>query len=256
MDLVVVACCRYDTNGSGTLDRDEFKQAVTDMGFREVADALFDKIPRREDGTVHYGALTNIFGDEIAKGQNHPKDMKSFMIALTLDDDEADLIDTSGWAFGGNDPEHARAEFVKLLGKKNVQVPQLLNQLDDNKNGSLSFEEFRQAMSEELGFFGPDYVVYEMFDIVDADMDGKVTLAELNSWVCGFSSHTQQAQTVTFDQLEVEEQEDDADGNDKEWSEARLRQVIRNIISMTGQRIGEVIVSWDQSGDGRLQKSE
>ena len=35
--------------------------------------------------------------------------MKSFMIALTLDDDEADLIDTSGWAFGGNDPEHARA---------------------------------------------------------------------------------------------------------------------------------------------------
>ena len=33
-------------------------------------------------------------------------------------------------------------------------------------------------------------------------------------------------------------------------SEARLRLVIRNIISMTGQRIGEVIVSWDQSGDG------
>ena len=226
------------------------------MGFREVADALFDKIPRREDGTVHYGALTNIFCGEIAKGQNHPKDMKSFMIALTLDDDEVELIDTHGWSFGGNDPEHARAEMVKLLTKKNVQIPQFLNQLDDNKNGSLSFEEFRQAMSEELGFFGPDYVVYEVFDIMDTDMDGKVTLAELNSWVCGFSQHTQQAQTVTFDQLETEDQQGDAEGSDEGWSEARLRQVVKNIISSTGQRVGDVIVSWDKSGDGRLQKSE
>ena len=48
--------------------------------------------------------------------------------------------------------------------------------------------EFQHALRESLGFRGPDYVIYEMFDIVDSNMNGHVTLAEICDWVRGLAN--------------------------------------------------------------------
>lgn len=239
---------RYDTNNSGTLDKKEFAQACADMGFDEVAESLWLQLPV-EHGAVQYGALSQALSGQAKQGKKHSGEMKSLLVTMTLEDNEVFVIDTSEWAFKGNDPEQARHELVKLLAKHNVELPHLLTQLDDNNNGALDFNEFAQALTQELGFKGPEYVVYEMFDALDDNGNGKVTLAELAKWIRSEGKSTVAAE---------EERKDYGAAADDvyEWDEGRLRKSLCIIIASKGMRVADIVASWDRDGNGQLDAKE
>ena len=108
----------------------EFRRAVDDMGFGDIADDIFDQLPKDRNGFVHYGGIAELIHHLLDTDHETPESLRSFLIAMTFDDkgDTAEKchIDTSRWSFDGKDPEDARLNLRKLCIKEQIKLSAVL----------------------------------------------------------------------------------------------------------------------------------
>jgi Ca2+-binding EF-hand superfamily protein len=63
------------------------------------------------------------------------------------------------------------------------ELQEIFERIDDNDDGSVSFEEFRSLM-HEIGDLRRDTILRASFARVDSNHDGRIDFAELRAWVC------------------------------------------------------------------------
>ena len=62
------------------------------------------------------------------------------------------------------------------------ELQEIFERIDDNDDGSVSFEEFRSLM-HELGDLREDALLRAAFERVDANHDGRIDFEEMSSWL-------------------------------------------------------------------------
>ena len=177
---------KFDVDHSGKLDQVEFGCACDDLGFGDIADTLFEQIPKSDadDSLVEYTSIVTTVTQRLERGSKPPRVMQDFITAMALDDDQShpEEWDTHGWSFSGQDVEQARRELGKLLSRYGANFAGLVNAFCVSKDDSVAFCEFRDIIEKRLGFKGPEYVIYEMFDAVDTQQAGRIRTYDVNAW--------------------------------------------------------------------------
>ena len=236
---------KYDLDGSGRLDQEEFEKAAQDLGFGKRSSELFRVMPLLPDGTVDYHPVL-----QRVHALANSRAMKSFLAAAAWDESHTKSvgksgIDTSGWRFTGDDPEAARTGLKALLDFHDCQLWDVFKDMDIDGDQTLTQTELVNAFTQTLGFDGLPVVVYQIFDQLDADSSGKIGFNELEAWVNG-------------KKLEAEWRSETFRKKDEnhEWDELRLRKEILTILNKEGMDVGELVKSWDPSGDGTLSRRE
>lgn len=236
---------KYDLDHSGTLDELEFICAVEELGFGELGRKLFDETKGANRSVEYTKLLTAASVD--ASRKHRSQDMRAFLTALVLDSDPG-YIDTSGWTFEGTDPESTRLSFVELLKFNHVSLGDLFTQVfDDDGSNLISQAEFLQGMKEDMGYKGGDTTLVEIWEDLDGDGSGTISLGELSSWTRGRNAARHALENVTLD----------AGSTDEEgWSNERLRLEVNAILEKNGTRAAEIIQVWDASGDNKISRKE
>jgi hypothetical protein len=138
--------------------------------------------------------------------------MKSFLVALSVEahhpvctgSGRALRIDTTGFSFTGRDPEEARLNLEKMLEKQPLSLTSILR--TSCERSTISIMEFVHAFETTLGFQGPKFVVYEIYDQIDADQSGRVAMEEVSAWLRGEMSAVAKRRnammSMTFKDLE------------------------------------------------------
>jgi Ca2+-binding EF-hand superfamily protein len=186
---------KYDRTKDTALDILEFRCMCDDMGFGDIADSLASELPRDENGNLQTQALMDTImrsTSETAMGMGMSELMKSFVVALSVEANNPvstgsgeKRIDTTRFSFTGHEPEIARSNLTAMLLKHNVSLATILRQSDQNDDNTISIQEFVHAFEMTLGFRGPKFVAYEIFDQIDADQSGSIAMDELSAWLRG-----------------------------------------------------------------------
>ena len=186
---------KYDKTKDTALDILEFRCMCDDMGFGDIADSLASELPRDENGNLQTQALMDTImrsTSETAMGMGMSELMKSFVVALSVEANNPistgsgeKKIDTTCFSFTGHEPEIARFNLTAMLLKHNVSLATILRQSDQNDDNTISIQEFVHAFETTLGFRGPKFVAYEIFDQIDADQSGSIAMDEVSAWLRG-----------------------------------------------------------------------
>ena len=185
----------WDTDGSGSVSKKEFRRAWTALGIRVEAtesDALFDAFDPSGDGAIDYKELNKLLrrrekvvpkkgplpgqekkgkpakvvmsGKEFAQKKLAAKQTSSLLRNVDLDED-------SGVPYSVQLRQH--------LQKNAVRVIDLFREWDADASGTVSKQEFADNM-KLLGLNVPQSAVYEVFDSMDPDRSGEIEYQELN----------------------------------------------------------------------------
>ena len=238
---------RYDSDGSGSLDEIEWEKALQEMGFGDVATAMFEE-HAQVDKTISYLSLL-----KTVEARTSMPAMQSFLSALARDSRLS--VDTSKWTFGGDTPEEARQGLVALLRESRVRLSDLFQHLDDDGSFTLTIDELHGAF-DELGFTGPTAVVSAIFGLLDVDKSGKLGFDEFNAWVqgrklvVGLRREDQVGHLSLYDALQSS-----VDAGDQSWSVARLRVELSGALASHGLRCIDLVKAWDKGARAGAEKA-
>ena len=170
---------KYDTDGSGSVDRYEFTRAAQEVGFGDTAAELFEVFDTGGDGSIDYielSAALHQMKSQAGGSGTFSSSTKSFLMAMAWDSTEdTNRIDTSGWSFTASDAGGIRAELIALGRRHGVRLTDLFEQLDASDDHILSHDEFCDNMLQ-IGFHGARSVLELAWGEVDADGTGKVCM--------------------------------------------------------------------------------
>lgn len=235
---------QYDQDGSGNLDIIEFEQALTEMGFGDIANDVYEAYSCPGGACISYMALLK----EIETKTSQPA-MRQFLIALAAD--SMLTVDTSAWSFDGTTPEEARLNLASLLKQHGVRLTDVFQQLDDDGSFSLSLEEMRGAFWE-LGFRGQPSVVEQTFAQLDADGSGKVGFDEFAAFVYGRALAAPRSKRSDLaEQLCLAPRiRASVEAGDDPWTATRLRSEMFDALATAGLRCVDLLRAWDKGTAG------
>lgn len=298
---------RYDKNGDAALDALEFHCLCDDMGFGEIADNLSSQLTKDDEGRISHQVIASVmkvFSTAAPRNQKQPDQstvslaevarthqtseiMKAFILALSLEANcptksDVDTVDTTGWSFEGKDPEVARYALSKLLRKHETSLAAVLRESD--KNVQLRLPEFIHAFEQRLGFCGPKFVTYEIFDLIDVDQSGHVGMEELTAWLHGRITDVGKRRnamlSLTLKDAVISpapapagvsssgaaspgspkrafKREESPSLFSVHWDEPSLRRHMKLLLRSKGLKAADLMRAWDNGDkDGRLSKDE
>lgn len=245
---------RFDKTGEGSLDLSEFQMACDDMGFGAYAHEIFMSLDTDHSGLVGYAELLNQLTSRTGTGVIRPT-TKKFLTALAvhnteeLSPEDAARLDTSSWILRARDVQELRTELGCCLLKHKLRVSDFCRIITDGKKGKprVRRDEFHDVM-RNLGFgrrspspsSSPSRsrspllheleedrkLLDEIFDYIDDDKSGQITIAELYDWINGSTSKRHTAEGMTLLGMSRGHAGDDLPCvtlKDIEWSVEELR---------------------------------
>jgi len=132
----------FDTDRSGTIDVQEFKDALNNLGLDDNNGAfvqLLDNIDANKSGKVDFDEFVNLLtvhGSDLTTKEDLERVFSYF-----LGDDKGDKIDIN----------HLR-DVCELLGEKltDEELEEMINRADVNGDGKVSFEEYYNIMTYKI----------------------------------------------------------------------------------------------------------
>ena len=209
---------QYDVDGTGHLDKAEFRKVAEDLGFGAMADVIFDDLDDDASGFVHYDEVINKIKPMAKVIGKSPTKMFVMSMAWIEHDKAVDLAAErtqggrsivgssewallgSGWSVGldSDDAEGLARALRDRLRTAEVSVVDLLKAFNSPKagettDGSDDFEidpnEFAVAMRKKLGYRGPNLLLSKTFALLDIDGSGKIGFDELFAFILGRANH-------------------------------------------------------------------
>ena len=162
---------RADVNGDKNLGAREFKKVITRLGFKfktAEVDKLLDYLDEDGDGEIVYPEFENLIGNV----ENDDKNSDSEREGSDSERDVDDLAlmvrkELKRITRGSDGPPKIRLEFQKL---------------DRNNDGSLGKREFKKAL-ESMGFDFKVKDVKRLLEYLDADGDGSISYNEFEDLI-------------------------------------------------------------------------
>ena len=132
----------FDTDGSGTIDVNEFKDALNNLGLDDSNGAfvqLLDNIDANKSGKVDFDEFVNLLtvhGSDLTTKEDLERVYTYF-----LGDDKGDKIDIN----------HLR-DVCELLGEKlsDEELEEMIFRADTDKDGKVSFDEYYNIMTYKI----------------------------------------------------------------------------------------------------------
>ena len=132
----------FDTDGSGTIDVNEFKDALNNLGLDDSNGAfvqLLDNIDANKSGKVDFDEFVNLLtvhGSDLTTKEDLERVYTYF-----LGDDKGDKIDIN----------HLR-DVCELLGEKlsDEELEEMIFRADVDKDGKVSFDEYYNIMTYKI----------------------------------------------------------------------------------------------------------
>ena len=130
-----------DTDGSGAIDFDEFKEAISDL-FDTLTDkdarTLFNYFDTDKNGTIDFDEFKSLA--ECVSGEN--SDVGFIKLLFIMADDNGDgLLSPSEFA-------HCVSAIDSSLTEEEAEI--IFKKIDANGDGCLSFEEFQTFIEDNL----------------------------------------------------------------------------------------------------------
>jgi len=136
---------KYDKNADGSLSRDELKRMMTDFMNKETIseaelDRALNEADENKDDQIHFYEFVGVMTGNRFKTAYSDEKLKQ--VFDWFDDDHSGSIDKFELYFA-----------MRTMGKKysNQEVDDLYSKFDCNKDGELSFEEFKKFVKVALG---------------------------------------------------------------------------------------------------------
>jgi Ca2+-binding EF-hand superfamily protein len=142
VDEIKEAFKLFDTDGSGTVDVNEFKDALNNLGLDDNNGAfvqLLDNIDANKSGKVDFDEFVNLLtvhGSDLTTKEDLERVYTYF-----LGDDKGDKIDIN----------HLR-DVCELLGEKlsDEELEEMIFRADTDKDGKVSFDEYYNIMTYKI----------------------------------------------------------------------------------------------------------
>ena len=267
---------RHSNGGPcGCLDEMQFVRALSGLGLKEdAARMIFGELCDKSSPTV---LVDNLF--DITATESRTSHFKRVVTRLMLENefDSAAKVSTAGWSFSGGTPSAARSGLCELLTIHHVQFRELFAQVfDDDGSGLISQVEFRQGMIDDMGYSGSMNVLFEIWDILDADGvrcllphhceskrltacalarsagSGQISFEEFNEWISSKASDNAEK----LDLMRRLTLRDRIIDEETEWNSMRLRTELQAIFADRGLCAVDVFREWDADRDDVILRTE
>ncbi|KAF4034641.1 EF-hand domain pair [Phytophthora infestans] len=221
-----------DTSGDGKLSYDEFERGLEQLGICTDNDKagvreLLQELDKDQDGTISYSEFLESLGVSI-------EDNKTEGVKETVKDITEDV-----------------RKILGRLTKKGIGFEEVFVHFDTDRNGTLSVEEFTDALNRLLQLDEADGDTLKRFErdaveiyvkSINADGDTKIDYREFLT-ACGVSSEEMRQEAASFQQAA---------------RERANRKLIKLIVRAcaSGMTIQEVFDQFDSNSDGTVSLTE
>lgn len=250
---------RYDRNGTGTLDEREFMQACADINFGHYAHDIFIELDHDGSGSVSYHEVIEMLRKRKGGVGSVNKTTKRFLSELSFqvangNGDESDplAIDTSQWQLTGTDISSLREQLSGYLILNQLRISQLRDIMLKAGGDEAFLRTNFPATMRAIGYKGEDDVLFEIFDLLDANQNGVLGREELYTWISGGACRQVIARQVTLLKGRDELTLDDID-----WSPEELQRQLQLMLLYNELSPMDLLGSWDVGDkDGTLSFRE
>ncbi|KAL1500527.1 hypothetical protein AB1Y20_013183 [Prymnesium parvum] len=266
MDLFV----EWDTNGDQKVSKNEFRKAMTELGFTESrphVDAVFDSFDVQGTGTLTYKELLkglrrteepterkgiNFREDQHEIVQDRRKSRFKRFSVPPLQEEDTD-----------QSPEAVLQRGLREALQVNaVRVLDLFKEWDEDQNGVVSKDEFMRALPL-LGLKAKNKDAEMLFRSFDPDNTGTIELRELQSALRGQKGAGGEAKDakgkgrngrarVKHSMQILGKPLENTDGMD----DGQVVEVLREALSKEAQRVIDLFKEWDDNSDGVISRQE
>ena len=132
----------FDTDHSGTIDTDELKQALSNLGIdakNQTLQNMMNDIDKNQSGTIDFDEFIQMMTAKMSD-KDTPEDLRK-VFDLFIGDDDADKIEL----------KHLK-RVAKELGENmsDDELNEMIVRADTDKDGKVSFEEFYAIMTKKI----------------------------------------------------------------------------------------------------------
>ena len=132
----------FDSDHSGTIDTDELKQALSNLGIdakNQTLQNMMNDIDKNQSGTIDFDEFIQMMTAKMSD-KDTPEDLRK-VFDLFIGDDNADKIEL----------RHLK-RVAKELGENmsDDELNEMIVRADTDKDGKVSFEEFYAIMTKKI----------------------------------------------------------------------------------------------------------
>ena len=132
----------FDTDHSGTIDTDELKQALSNLGIdakNQTLQNMMNDIDKNQSGTIDFTEFIELMTAKFSD-KDTPEDLRK-VFDLFIGDDTADKIEL----------KHLK-RVAKELGENmsDDELNEMIVRADTDKDGKVSFDEFYAIMTKKI----------------------------------------------------------------------------------------------------------
>ena len=132
----------FDTDHSGTIDTDELKQALSNLGIdakNQTLQNMMNDIDKNQSGTIDFDEFIEMMTAKMSD-KDTPEDLRK-VFDLFIGDDTADKIEL----------KHLK-RVAKELGENmsDDELNEMIVRADTDKDGKVSFDEFYAIMTKKI----------------------------------------------------------------------------------------------------------
>ena len=132
----------FDTDHSGTIDTDELKQALGNLGIdakNQTLQNMMNDIDKNQSGTIDFDVFIEMMTAKMSD-KDTPEDLRK-VFDLFIGDDTADKIEL----------KHLK-RVAKELGENmsDDELQEMIVRADTDKDGKVSFDEFYAIMTKKI----------------------------------------------------------------------------------------------------------
>jgi len=279
----------FDGDGNGQVDRDEFRRAVRQLGFRAAnieIDEVFNEFDLSGDGLLELYEFEKRMADmttsqnSLGLAQNALRDL-SWRQGAVKSTDLSIGLQNSGSAMDEARVADMRRGLIDFLQANMRRVMDIFRTMDTNGDGLLTKKELRTALSK-IGFTPPQFShaeaarqaelgdeVDQFFELMDKDGSGSVEYNEFKRVLRRKAKATNPAATaiVTKATSKVALRKAASSGAlSKTLQGATLKADKLDVASMVQQvaaalarnlaKVSSLFAEWDIDGNGRLSRRE
>ena len=133
----------FDTDHSGTIDTDELKQALGNLGIdakNQTLQNMMNDIDKNQSGTIDFDEFIEMMTAKMSDKDTR-EDLEKVFRLFIGDDDKADKIEL----------KHLRRVAKELNeNMSDDELQEMINRADTDKDGKVSFEEFYAIMTKKI----------------------------------------------------------------------------------------------------------